>query len=135
MRKPRTPRVDPLTAAMAVALAETISHGGKLVRYDDPAPHHHHRLAARRRHHHRRRMAEAMQGARADHRGWRRHPGVPAMRIVPLILREANAFVDLHHRHSKKVRGHKWAIGMEHEGPHHATPRASCTRERAASGK
>ncbi len=38
------------------------------------------------------------------------------MKIVPMLLREANAFVDKHHRHSKKVRGYKWAIGLEHEG-------------------
>jgi hypothetical protein len=38
------------------------------------------------------------------------------MRIVPLSLKEANAFVDKHHRHNKRVVTHKVSIGMESEG-------------------
>lgn len=32
---------------------------------------------------------------------------------IPMTLREANAFVAMHHRHSKKVRGYRFAIGVE----------------------
>lgn len=38
------------------------------------------------------------------------------MRIVPLSLKEANAFVEEHHRHNKKVVSHKFSIGLEKEG-------------------
>ena len=38
------------------------------------------------------------------------------MRIIPLTLRQANAFVDNHHRHSRATRGHKFSIGLQHEG-------------------
>ena len=40
------------------------------------------------------------------------------MRIVPLILREANDFVERWHRHSARTSndGGKFAIGLEHEG-------------------
>jgi len=34
------------------------------------------------------------------------------MKIVPLTLADANAFVILHHRHNKKVQGHKFSIGV-----------------------
>jgi hypothetical protein len=39
-------------------------------------------------------------------------------RIVPLTLREANDFVEAHHRHSARTSndGGKFAIGLEHEG-------------------
>jgi hypothetical protein len=33
------------------------------------------------------------------------------LRVVPLSLREANAYVERHHRHSRPVRGMKFAIG------------------------
>lgn len=33
------------------------------------------------------------------------------LRLVPTSLREANAFVERHHRHSKPCRGHKFSIG------------------------
>ena len=33
------------------------------------------------------------------------------MRIVNLTLADANAFVEQHHRHNKKVQGHKFSIG------------------------
>jgi len=36
---------------------------------------------------------------------------VGKLRIVPLGLRAANAFVALHHRHHKPSRGHKFSIG------------------------
>lgn len=40
------------------------------------------------------------------------------MRIVPLILREANDFVEQWHRHSSRTSndGGKYAIGLEHDG-------------------
>ena len=33
------------------------------------------------------------------------------MIVCPLTLADANAFVTLHHRHNKKVQGHKFSIG------------------------
>tara|TARA_X000001382_G_C3041482_1_gene138013 strand:- start:57 stop:521 length:465 start_codon:yes stop_codon:yes gene_type:complete len=33
--------------------------------------------------------------------------------IVPLTLKEANDFVTKHHRHNKKVVGHKFSIGVK----------------------
>lgn len=40
------------------------------------------------------------------------------MRIAPLTLREANDFVERHHRHSARTSndGGKFAIGLEHDG-------------------
>lgn len=40
------------------------------------------------------------------------------MKIVPMILREANDFVEKWHRHSSRTNndGGKFAIGLEHEG-------------------
>lgn len=40
------------------------------------------------------------------------------MKIIPLTLREANDFVELHHRHSARTSndGGKFAIGLEHDG-------------------
>ncbi len=38
------------------------------------------------------------------------------MRIVPLSLKEANAFVERYHRHNKKVVTHKFSIGLEEQG-------------------
>lgn len=32
-------------------------------------------------------------------------------RTIPLTLKEANEFVDLHHRHNKRCQGHKFSIG------------------------
>ena len=34
------------------------------------------------------------------------------MMVIPLTLADANAFVETHHRHNKKVRGHKFSIGV-----------------------
>ena len=36
--------------------------------------------------------------------------------LTPLSLREANAFVDRHHRHHKAVTGHKFSIGCSQDG-------------------
>jgi hypothetical protein len=36
--------------------------------------------------------------------------------IVPLTLREANRFVEEHHRHSGPVQGAKFAIGLVEDG-------------------
>ena len=36
--------------------------------------------------------------------------------IRPLTLREANAYVALHHRHNKPVVGHRFSIGVSDEG-------------------
>lgn len=33
------------------------------------------------------------------------------LEIVPMTLKEANAFVEQHHRHHKPVTGHKFSIG------------------------
>ena len=33
------------------------------------------------------------------------------MKVIPITLKEANAFVERHHRHHKPVRGHKFSIG------------------------
>jgi hypothetical protein len=33
------------------------------------------------------------------------------MMVIPLTLADANAFVEAHHRHNKKVQGHKFSIG------------------------
>ena len=35
------------------------------------------------------------------------------MRIVPITLREARAFIEEHHRHSKPPRGWKFGIGLK----------------------
>lgn len=34
------------------------------------------------------------------------------MKIVPITLRMANAYVDEHHRHHKSVVGHKFSVGV-----------------------
>ena len=36
--------------------------------------------------------------------------------LTPVSLREANAFVDRHHRHHKGVTGHKFSIGCTQDG-------------------
>lgn len=33
--------------------------------------------------------------------------------IFPMTLRGANAYIEAHHRHHKKVRGHKFSIGLK----------------------
>jgi len=38
------------------------------------------------------------------------------LRLIPVSLREANAFVNEHHRHHKGVTGHKFSIGCEADG-------------------
>jgi hypothetical protein len=38
------------------------------------------------------------------------------MKVVPLKLSEANAFVLEHHRHSKPTVGHRLSLGCEHDG-------------------
>lgn len=38
------------------------------------------------------------------------------MRIVPITLKAAAQFVAAHHRHNKPPRGHKFSVGLEHEG-------------------
>ncbi len=37
------------------------------------------------------------------------------MVIVPVTLREAQAFIDLHHRHSKPPRGWKFGVALLHD--------------------
>ena len=39
-----------------------------------------------------------------------------SLRLVPMSLREANVYVDAHHRHHKSVVGHKFSIGCEKDG-------------------
>lgn len=36
--------------------------------------------------------------------------------VVPVSLKEANAFIERHHRHHKPVVGHKFSIGCAKEG-------------------
>lgn len=36
--------------------------------------------------------------------------------IIPITLKEANEFVENHHRHHKPVVGHKFSIGVEKDG-------------------
>ena len=36
--------------------------------------------------------------------------------LVPVSLKDANAFVAEHHRHHKPARGHKFSIGCAAEG-------------------
>lgn len=38
------------------------------------------------------------------------------LRLVPVTLKQANAFVAAHHRHHKPVTGHKFSIGCEQNG-------------------
>ena len=38
------------------------------------------------------------------------------LELVPITLKEANAFVERHHRHHKPVVGHKFSIGCEMDG-------------------
>lgn len=38
------------------------------------------------------------------------------MRIVPISLKQANEFVERHHRHNKRVLTHKISIGLEKDG-------------------
>lgn len=38
------------------------------------------------------------------------------MNVVRVELKEANEFVALHHRHHKPVVGHRFSIGVEHDG-------------------
>jgi hypothetical protein len=38
------------------------------------------------------------------------------MKIVPLELKEANAFIATLHRHHKPVQGHRFSIGVEKDG-------------------
>ena len=39
-----------------------------------------------------------------------------SLRLVPVSLREANAYVDAHHRHHRSVVGHKFSVGCEQNG-------------------
>jgi len=38
------------------------------------------------------------------------------MKIIPVSLKDANAFVAKYHRHHKPVQGHKFSIGLEYHG-------------------
>lgn len=38
------------------------------------------------------------------------------MKIVPVELKEANAFIGSLHRHHKPVQGHRFSIGVEKNG-------------------
>ena len=38
------------------------------------------------------------------------------MKIVPLELRDLNALVATMHRHHKPVQGHRFCVGVEHDG-------------------
>lgn len=49
---------------------------------------------------------------KARWRAW----GAHYMKIVPLELRQLNKLVSELHRHHKPVQGHRFSIGVEHEG-------------------
>ena len=38
------------------------------------------------------------------------------LKVIPLSLKEANNFIDKHHRHNKRCAGHKFSIGAEYQG-------------------
>ncbi len=38
------------------------------------------------------------------------------MRLRPVSLDDANAFIVTHHRHHGRVVGHKWSVGIERDG-------------------
>ena len=38
------------------------------------------------------------------------------LKLIPISLSDANAFVAEHHRHHKPVRGHKFSLGCEKDG-------------------
>ena len=38
------------------------------------------------------------------------------LKLIPISLSHANAFVAEHHRHHKPVRGHKFSLGCEKDG-------------------
>ena len=44
-------------------------------------------------------------------------PRAASLRIVPISLKEANAFVLAHHRHLKPVTGHKFSIAVADTDP------------------
>lgn len=33
-----------------------------------------------------------------------------SLKIAPITLRDANAYVAQHHRHNKPTNGHKWSV-------------------------
>ena len=39
-----------------------------------------------------------------------------ALKVVPLTLKELNAYVEEHHRHHKRVQGHRFSLGVEQDG-------------------
>ena len=38
------------------------------------------------------------------------------MKIIPITLAQAKAFVTAHHRHNKAPTGHKFSVGLEESG-------------------
>ena len=38
------------------------------------------------------------------------------LKVVPLTLKELNAYVEKYHRHHKKVQGHRFSLGVEEDG-------------------
>lgn len=42
--------------------------------------------------------------------------GYMALKVVPLTLKELNAYVEEHHRHHKRVQGHRFSLGVEQDG-------------------
>ena len=36
--------------------------------------------------------------------------------IIPISLKLANEFVEKHHRHNRRVQGHKWSLGLYKNG-------------------
>lgn len=39
-----------------------------------------------------------------------------SLKVVPLTLKQINAFIEQHHRHHKKVQGHRFSLGVKKDG-------------------
>ena len=52
-----------------------------------------------------------------------------SLRLVPVTLKEANAYVTRLHRHHDPTRGHRWSVGVANDG--HLCGVAICERAKA----
>ena len=51
----------------------------------------------------------------------------PRLRVVPLTLAQLNAFVVEHHRHHKKVQGHRFSLGVVDDNRSGAAMAGACS--------